>query len=124
MKNSIKHPSTAFCSYSLPPLDPVKTPIGVKPAILAGDLIAQSLEAGIENVDGKLLTNVFDDENLSSIGDPLLTLRVSDDTGSYRSDKLDYISHLDHFGVDSGNSNPASSTPDIPSDSTETPSVE
>lgn len=106
MKNSIKHPSTAFCTYSFIPVEPIKTPIGLKPALLAGDLIAQALESGVENNDGKLLTNIFDDENLSSIGDPLLTLRTSDDTGDYRPDKLDYISHLDHYGVDAGNTNP------------------
>lgn len=109
MKKSIKHPSTAFCSHSFLSVKPVKMPVGAKPALLAGDLIAQALEAGIENVDGKLLTNVFDNENLSSIGDPLLTLRTSDNTGDYRPDKLDYISHLDHYGVDSGNSNPVDS---------------
>lgn len=116
MKNSIKHPSTTFRSFDPVPLEPVKTPIGLKPALLAGDLIAQSLESGIEDPDGKLLTNVYDDENLSSLGDPLLTLRVSDDSGSFRPDKLDYISHLDHFGVDSGNSNPAEPVPADTSD--------
>ena len=124
MKNSIKHPSTAFCSHSFLPAEPVKIPVGAKPALLAGDLIAQALEAGIENVDGKLLTNVFDSENLSSIGDPLLTLRTSDDTGSYRTDKLDYISHLDHYGVDSGNSNPADSALDVVAEPSTPPSAE
>lgn len=124
MKNSIKHPSTTFCSYPSTPVTPVKTPIGAKSALLAGDLIAQALEAGIENIDGKLLTNVFDDENLSSIGDPLLTLRTSDDTGDYRPDKLDYISHLDHFGVDSGNSNPVDPALDVVAEPITHPSAE